>query len=60
MGTLLHVVPLSIGQIRILKRLYRKSNNDFAIQPSWFTSEIGGLRSVYLLPLAGVEEGTMM
>ena len=36
MGTSLHVVPLSIGQVRIQKRLYRKSNNDIAIQPSWF------------------------
>ena len=36
MGTLLHVVPLSLGEIRIQKRLYRKSKNDLAIQPSLF------------------------
>lgn len=36
MGTALLVVPLSIGEIRIQKRLYRKSNNDLAIQPSLF------------------------
>ena len=58
MGTSLHVVPLSSGEIRIQKRLYRKSNNDFAIQPSWFIPERGDAYSVYLLPFAGVEEGT--
>ena len=36
MGASLLVVPLSIGQIRIQKRLYRKSKNDFAIQTSLF------------------------
>ena len=58
MGTALLVVPLSIGQIRIQKRLYRKSKNDLAIQPSLFVPERGDAYSVYLLPLAGVEEGT--
>ena len=38
MGASLLVVPLPIGQMRIQKRLYRKSKNDIAIQPSLFNS----------------------
>ena len=58
MGASLLVVPLSIGQIRIQERLYRKSKMILRYSLPCLLPKIGGLRSVYLLPLAGVEEGT--
>ena len=58
MGTSFHVVPLSLGEIRIQKRLYRKSKMILRYSLPCLFPKIGGLRSVYLLPLAGVKEGT--